>query len=86
MDKQVHPNMRGIKMLEPVMIGGRLYQPQRVIENKYYISDAELRKHRKTGLPSIKVVGHIYFNEDDFHRYFSGEIGDAIEKEEGKTT
>lgn len=75
MDRHAHPKMRGVKMLEPVTIDGRLYQPQRVIENKYYISDCDLRKHRKTGLPSMTVRGHVYYNEDDFHRYFSGEIG-----------
>lgn len=75
---------RGPSLLSPITQGGRLYQPQTLIEEKYSISAPNLRAYRKRGLPSIKVGNFVYFNEDDFHRFFRGEIGEEDHRKTGR--
>lgn len=67
-------------LLSPVTLNGRVYQPQPVIEKKYSLSRANLLGYRKRGLPYIKDGQNVFYNEDDLHRFFSGEIGEEDHK------
>ena len=47
---------------------------------KYDMTQDALRKAKKNGLPYIKEHGISYYNEQDFHDYYAGRIGNDVEK------
>lgn len=46
---------------------------------KYNLTTQALNKAKKNGLPHIKVRGVSYYNEQDFHDYYAGRIGNDVE-------
>lgn len=47
---------------------------------KYNLSKNALQRARKNGLPYIKVRGVYFYNEQEFHDYYAGRIGNDIER------
>ena len=62
--------------------GGKRYYPSSHYTGNrdYELTHAQLQSARKHGLPYRRGDGNklYYYNEDDFHAYYAGEIGDKI--------
>lgn len=63
------------ELLEPITVGGRVYEHRIVIQRKYALNRATFFANIRLGLPYETADDEIYINEDDFHRFFRGEIG-----------
>ncbi len=48
---------------------------------KYNLSKTALQRARKNGLPYIKVRGVYFYNEQEFHDYYAGRIGNDVERQ-----
>ena len=66
-------------LLKPVTIEGRTYQSRYALQRKYNMTKEDIYRNIKNGLPHKTINGNVFINEDDFHRYFSGEIGEGSE-------
>lgn len=64
------------EILAPVTLDGRTYEHRIVIQRKYSMNKFEILSNIRRGLPFVSVENSIYINENDLHRYFSGEIGE----------
>ena len=60
--------------------GGREYLPAAYYMEKYDLTQYALRQAEKNGLPCIKARGVSYYNEQEFHDYYAGRIGNDVEE------
>ena len=60
--------------------GGREYLPASYYMEKYDLTQYALRQAEKNGLPCIKARGVSYYNEQEFHDYYAGRIGNDVEE------
>lgn len=58
---------------------GKAYYTALYFINEYSMTSDAIRKARINGLPYIKERGAFYYNEQDFHDYFAGRIGNDVE-------
>ena len=56
--------------------GGRQYRHQMWYEDNFELSDQDIRRRRKIGLPCITRHGHPYINLQDFFDFHAGRIGE----------
>lgn len=63
-----------------MICGGREYLPASYYMEKYDLTQYALRQAEKNGLPCIKVRGVFYYNEQEFHDYYAGRIGNDVEE------
>lgn len=56
------------------------WHPTSYYLDKYAMKPSELMRARQNGLPYIVRKHCYYYNENDFHRYYAGLIGNDVEK------
>ena len=49
---------------------------------KYDLTQYALRQAEKNGLPCVKDCGVSWYNEQEFHDYYAGRIGNDVEAEQ----
>ena len=65
-----------------IIRGGREYHISPHFIYKYNLTKDALRRARKNGLPYIKESGVYFYNENDFHDYFAGRIGNDVKRKQ----
>lgn len=60
---------------------GKVYHMSLHFKYEYGMTSKALCKAKKNGLPYIKEHGISYYNEQDFHDYYAGRIGNDVERQ-----
>lgn len=61
---------------------GKIYHTAKFYLDKYALLDQDLRVARANGLPFIMVKATRYYNETDLHDYYSGRIGNDVNRKQ----
>ncbi len=64
---------------KPLIVDGKEYRQGGYYMKLYSLCSQDLLEARENGLPYIKQGRYYYYNEQDFHDYFSGKIGKDVE-------
>lgn len=70
---------------DEITIEGRVLHATMYFVKKYNLSGDSMRRARNNGLPYIKIGRVYYYNEQDFHKYHAGLIGNDVERKKEQT-